>query len=301
MANDSNNVSPLERYVALRTVRDNVFYQKPTAFNALDFIDDLPEPTRTLSRWYTDVLPSLGLISKKSEPRKAQITKAVNKTKESTRGGGATTSQALSNAARLGLAGTPVSGATSALVRLLEPKLPYHNGRFRSPTSLIANLNKVKLNRGYRKNLISDVIADAVKGGLASVIAGATTPILANRSKPSDKAIEEAGEIIHAAPQASALPSVDIVAALNGSHSSKLKNTALGGGIGSLMGAASPFVSPTLGLPLHILKGIIKKKLDLKAIAKDFSGAAKQLPLNTAVLGTTGAVGGFMLPHNTNE
>jgi hypothetical protein len=306
MSNEINNVNPLERYLALRTVRDNVFYQKPLTYNTLDISDDVPGPARGASIWYSDLLPSLGIVEKSPEKRREQIATAIAKAKESKQSAGDTANQAIRNAAVLGLTGIPASAAVSTLFRFLRPRLPVGSkGKLQAPIRPIRTFRNFKKDPYYRNQMVKNILDDSLKGGLFSAITGAATPIISGTAKPSDKALESAGKIIQDAPVASAIPGADLVASLTGDKPySRAKNTALGAGIGMGMGAAGSFLPALLNLPKHVLTGLIKRKLPISNIAKDFSdGARKGLPLNSSILGTTGALGGFLLPktHQDNE
>jgi len=305
MSNELNNVNPLEKYLALRTVRDNVFYQKPLTYNLLDVSDDIPGPARGASLWFSDLPPSLGTISKSPEKRKAQIAQAIARAKESKQSAGDTASQALRNAATVGLTALPASAAVSSLFRLLNPRSPLAKGKLRSPFTPSKTIASLKGDAGYRKQMLKDILNDSITGGMFSATSAAATPIISGTAKPSDAALEQAGKIIQEAPVASAIPGADIVASINsGSPFSRAKNTAVGAGVGASMGASGTFIPPILNLPKHLITALIKRKFPLQNIAKDFStGARKGLPINTAILGTTGALGGFLLPetHQSNE
>lgn len=305
MSNEVNNVNPLEKYLALRTVRDNIFYQKPLTYNSLDISDDIPGPARGATIWFSDLPPSLGVISKSPEKRKEQIAQAIAKAKESKQSTGNVMSQALRNAATLGLTGVPASAAVSTAFRLLNPRSPLVRGKLRLPFTPGKTITDLKNSPGYRKQMIKEILNDSIAGGILSASTAAATPIISGTAKPSDKALEQAGKVIQEAPIASALPGADIIAALNTDNNfSRTKNTALGAGIGASMGAAGSFLPAMLNLPKHLIAGLIKRKLPLQSIAKDFvDGAKKSVPMNTAILGTTGALGGFLLPrtHQNNE
>lgn len=308
MSNEINNVNPLEKYLALRTVRDNIFYQKPLTYNSLDISDDIPGPARGTTIWFSDLAPSLGIISKSPEKRRAQIAQAVANAKESKKSTGQAMAQALRNAAVLGLTGVPASAAVSAAFRLLNPRAPLAKGKFRSPFTPGKTITALKNNPNYRKQMIKEILNDSIAGGILSATSAAATPIISGTAKPSDAALEQAGKVIQDAPIGSSLPGADIVAALNtNSNFSRTKNTALGAGIGASMGAAGSFIPAMLNIPKHLIAGLIKRKFSkfpLQDIAKDFAtGAKKGLPTNTAILGTAGALGGFLLPrtHQNNE
>jgi len=306
MSNEINNVNPLEKYLALRTIRDNVFYQKPLTYNALDISDDIPGPARGTTFWFSDLPPSLGVISKSPEKRKEQIAKAIAAAKETKQSTGATASQALRNAASVGLTALPTSAAVSSLFRLLNPRSPLVGGKLRNPFTPGKTVAALKGSRDYRKQMLKEILNDSITGGIFSATSAAATPIISGTSKPSDKALEQAGKVIQEAPIASAIPGADIVAALDtGNNFSRVKNTALGAGIGASMGTAGAFLPAILNLPKHLITGLIKRKLSLQNIAKDFSSSAKKgVPINAAILGTTGALGGFLLPkthQTTNE
>lgn len=297
MSNEVNTVSPLERYLSLRTVRDNVYYDKPVTYNSLDFVDDLPGNAKSLSSMYSDVLPSLGVFSKNKDKRKEQIAKAIDKAKKTKASSKHTVNQALRNAAILGVTGLPTSAALATLFSFLGPRMPFAKGKLRNPFTLSKNLTKFKTDSLHRKHMIKDILDESIKGSLLSAGTGAITPIISGVAKPSDKALEEAGKIIADAPNITALPPVDIVSALNGTNSSRTKNSLTGAGIGALLGTAGAFIPASLNIPKHVLKGILAKKLPFGDIAKDLAAGAKNnLPLSSAVLGTTGAIGGALLP-----
>jgi len=303
MPNDLNNVTPLDRYVALRTLRDNAFYQKPLAYNALDFADDLPGSARGASLWFSDFFPSLGAIERDPVKRKEQISKALIAAKASKDSRGDAARQAFSNALTLGVSGAPVSAATSAVFRLLGPRSPFARGKLRSPFSLKSNVSRVKTNPVYRKKLLKEILADSMAGGIFSATSGALTPLVAAWKKPSDSALEGAGKFLESAPVAGALPGGDILHALTADKPfSRSRNIALGAGLGGALGAVGAFVPAALNIPEHLITGILKRRSPIGNIIKDFSNSAtKQIPRNVALLTGAGALGGGLLPNTTDH
>jgi hypothetical protein len=295
MPDDANNKAFLDRYLALRTLRDNVFYQKPLTYNSLDFADDIPGSARGASLWFSDLLPSIGTLSRDPEQRRTQIATALEKVKASKASGGSAAKEALRNAATLGITGLPASAATSAIFRLLGPRLPFSSGRFRNPLTLGKNLTSFKSDSGFRKNLLKDILNDSVAGGIFSAVSGAVTPLVAAKAKPSDASLDAAAKFLQEAPVMGALPSGDLVHALGGT--SRSKNIAIGAGLGGALGAAGSFVPAALNVPGHVLAGILGRKSPIPAIAKDFSNAGiKQIPLNSAILAGAGALAGSGVP-----
>lgn len=295
MPDDSNNRPFLDRYLALRTLRDNVFYQKPLIYNSLDFADDIPGAARGASLWFSDLLPSVGTLSRDPEERRAQIASALEKVKASKASGGSAAKEALRNAATLGITGLPASAATSAVFRLLGPRLPFSSGRFRNPFTLGKNVDSFKSNSSFRKKLLKDILNDSAAGGIFSAVSGALTPLVAAKTKPSDASLDAAAKFLQEAPVLGALPPGDLVHALG--NTSRGKNIAAGAAIGGALGAAGSFVPAALNAPGHILSGILRRKSPLGAIAKDFSAAGiKHIPLNSAILAGAGALAGSGVP-----
>jgi hypothetical protein len=304
MSNEINNVSPLERYVALRTIRDNAYYERPLTYNSLDILEDIPGPARGSALWFSDALPSSAIFAKDPNIRKEQINRAISKTKETRVSANNTTDQALRNAAVLGVTGVPSAAAISTLFRILNPRSPLGRGGLRSPITPSRSIKNIKKYPSYRKKLIKEILSDSYKGGLLSAGTGALTPILSGTTKPSDGAFEEAGKLLQDKPVLTALPPVDIIAALeNQKKPSTLKNIAIGTGVGGLLGAAGSFIPPTLNLPSRLLSGLLKLKSPVKGIVKDYAQGAKQnLLLNSAIVGGTGGAGGyFYSKYRDNE
>lgn len=304
MSNEVNNVSPLERYVALKTVRDNTYYEKPTTYNSLDFLEDIPGPARGSALWFSDVLPTAAIFSKDRNLRKEQIDRAINKAKETTISSEDTANQALRNAAVLGVTGVPSAAAISTLFRVLNPRSPFGKNGLRSPFTATRSINNIKKYPSYRKKLIKEILQDSYKGGLLSAATGALTPILSGTTKPSDQAFEEARKILYDKPGLTALPPVDIVAALQDPNKkpSTLKNILIGAGVGGLLGTAGAFIPPTLNIPGRLFSGLRNLKSPVKNISKDYSQAAKQnLLLNSAIVGGTGGIGGYVYSQPKNN
>lgn len=304
MSNEINNVSPLERYVALKTIRDNVYYEKPTTYNSLDFLEDIPGPARGSALWFSDVLPTSAIFSKNPDLRKEQIARAIDKAKKTTLSSEDTVNQALRNAALLGVTGVPSAAAISTLFRILNPRSPFGKTGLRSPVTPLRSFSNIKKYPGYRKKLIKEILQDSYKGGLLSAGTGALTPVLSGTTKPTDQAFEEAGKILHDRPVLTALPPVDLVAALQNPDKKQptLKNILIGTGIGSLLGTAGSFISPTLNIPGRLFSGLRNLKSPVKDIAKDYVRGAKQnLLLNSAIVGGTGGIGGYAYSQYKNN
>jgi hypothetical protein len=298
MPDDTKHNSFLDRYIALRTLRDNVFYQKPLTYNSLDFVDDIPGPARGASLWFSDLLPALGTFSRNPEKRQEQINQALEKAKASKSSGGVSAvREALRNAAVLGVTGIPASAATSSIFRLLGARGFVAGGKLRSPFTLGQNLTKFKTDRAFRKNLLTDVLKDSAAGGIFSASAGAASPLIAATAKPSDSSLDAAAKFLQESPVLGALPPGDLVHALSNSETSRGKNIALGAGLGGLLGAAGSFVPAALNIPGHLASAALLRKSPLGPIAKDFLNTGlRQIPLNTAILAGSGALAGAAIP-----
>jgi hypothetical protein len=297
MPDDTQHNSFLDRYIALRTLRDNVFYQSPLTYNSLDFVDDIPGPTRGASLWFSDLLPALGTFSRNPEKRQEQINQALEKAKASKSSGGSAVREALRNAAVLGATGIPASAATSSIFRLLGARGFIAAGKFRSPFTLGKNLTKFRTNRDFRKNLLTDVLKDSAAGSIFSASAGAASPLIAATAKPSDSSLDAAAKFLQESPVLSALPPGDLVHALSNPEASRGKNIALGSGLGGLLGAAGSFVPAALNIPGHLASAVLLRKSPLGPIAKDFLNTGlRQIPLNAAILAGSGALAGAAIP-----
>jgi len=298
MSNELNNDSAVDKYLALKALRENIYTKQPLRYNLLDFTDDIPGAGRGLGVWHSDILPSLGTISKNPEIRKSQISEAAKKIRESRGDLKNTRKQILNNSVSMGLAGVPVSAGVSILLRLLNPRLPMHGGKLRLPFTLGKNVAKLKNSNSYRQQFMKQTLDDGLKGGLFSAAAGAIPPIISSISKPSNSSISSAEEILQRHPYATALPGSDILASLD-NKPNKLKNVLLGAALGGSMGAAGTFLPAGLNVPKRLLLGLLKGKLPFRQISKDFSRSArKNLLLNSALVGSSGALGGYLLSKN---
>lgn len=298
MSKEINNDSALDRYLALKALRENIYAQNPVRYNLLDFADDIPGAGRGLGIWHTDVLPSLGVISKDPQIRKTQIAAAAAKVRDSRANLKSTGKQVLHNAASLGITALPVSAGISALLRLINPRLPISGGKIRNPFTLSKNISKLRSSNSYRKQFLKETLNDAGKGGLYAAGIGAIPPLISSVAKPSDTAISSAEKILENHPYSTSMPGTDIVASLDGDNH-KLKNILLGLGIGGSMGALGTFLPPALNIPKRLIAAGLNGKLPMKQISRDFSRAArKNLLLNSAIVGGSGGLGGYLLSKN---
>jgi hypothetical protein len=301
MPEEPKNTEFLKRYLALKALRENIFFTRPSAYSFLDIAEDLPGRGKALGPFLADALPSAGLISRDPDKRKLQIAKAVNLVNHANTDKGELKRQALSNAFSLGVGGIPSGIALSGLINLLGVRSPFKGG-LRSPVALGKNISKLKASRNYQKALLTRMANDGVKGGVAGAITGAAVPIATSYAQPKKEDVAAAAKILQDAPVASSLPGGDVLSINNSLKTSPMStatNVSAAGLSGLGAGALGTFIPPTLDAPQVIAKHLKSNKFSLSPLKALFVRAAKKHLLgNALILGGLGASAGYALSNN---
>jgi hypothetical protein len=295
----------IKRYLALRALRDNIYYTHPTKFSLLDIAEDLPEGLRGVGAPLKEVLPSNAIISRDPIQRKQQVEEAASKIRATGEGKKEIGNQALANAARLGLIGFPVGLLTSAALRIIGLRSPLNNGKLRVPMNLKENVTKlVSQNPEYRSHIASKALGDATKTTVLAGAGGALTPLVSGTFNPSDNDLNAAAKIMEEHPYSTALPGGEL-AAVSNSYQEKpdpYVGTAIGAIGGAGMGAAGTAIPPVFESMDHILPAIKGHNLPpISELTSPFINAAKKsLARNSLILGGVGALGGYLASRPTD-
>lgn len=270
------DTTAMERLVALRLLRENMFYDQPGKYSATDIAEDLPGALRPLGGVLKNVLPSTAIISEDPEQRKQQIDKAIARIKSSKSSKENLKKEIFSNVKELGMASIPASLGLSAAAHILGLRMPWvrrlgHLGppvrkgfRLVSPITPLKNLGKLLSGAGgtARKQFLKNVAGDTLTGvGMAS-LGGAIYPMLAHGSQVSDKALEEARKIMEEQPYITSLPTSEMLSVIkqkadekNEALPDKLKNVGLGTGLGAAIGAGSAVLPAAFNVGISLLPG----------------------------------------------
>lgn len=296
MPEEADNSSLLKRYLALKTLRENVFLNHPTAYNFLDVAEDLPGGSRAISPFLSDLLPSAVLLNKSPENLKEAIKASRVKVEQLEKNKAALKTQILQNSIGMGLGGLPAGAALSGLFSLLGKKPSFY--------SVGKNLGKLKGSARYRKALVSRMTGDAAKGGVMGALSGAATPLVAARANFSRDDLDRASALLEKYPIASSLPAGELIGAMNMGEKevSPTRNVLTGATTGAAMGAVGTFIPPALDTPGEILKVLKAENPSISPVKNLFSRAAqKGLLRNTALLSGLGGLAGYTLSRNSTH
>jgi hypothetical protein len=293
MPENADNSNLLKRYLALKTLRENVFLDHPTAYNFLDIAEDLPGGSRAVAPFLSDLLPSAVLLNKPQKDLREELLAARAKVDQLKKNKAALKTQILQNSLSMGLGGLPAGATLSGLFSLI--------GKKPSAFRLGKNINKLKNSPRYRKALASRMTSDAAKGGAMGAVAGAATPLVASRADFSKDDLDRAAEIIQQYPIASALPAGELIGAMNMGEKevSPSRNILAGQIAGGAMGAVGTFIPPALDTPGELIKVLKSENPSISPIKNLFARAGqKGLLRNTALLSGLGGLAGYTLSRN---
>lgn len=308
----------LQRYIALKLLRENIHYTKPNTYNALDFMDDFPGNIRTSAGLFNDVPPSLAIISKDPEERKKQIRDAIIKIKSTKESKSELGRQMLDNSVKMGIGSAPVSFLLSSAIQLMGFRgIRGNRGKLRLPVAPIRTTKNILRSPIARKDFLRSAINDAAVGAFLGVGTGAAVPLLSRKSKLSDEALNDAAKVMEEHPYISSFPVADVLSVMKGDESAdqnsslnKAKNIGMGGGIGAGLGAFAGATAPWFQTPGILWSAVRDSGFSRGAvdtIKRDMTDIAKrQMPLNarrTAIpMALAGAVlGGLTKNLKNNE
>lgn len=245
-----------ERLAAMNLLRENLFYANPGKYSITDVAEDLPGSARSFAPAVKNVLPSAAIISSNPEERKQQIMDALRRIKRS----GAKSElgkEVLNNAISMGggalAAGFALSlGSRFLGWRGLKGVDSLGKKVFQNPFELSKNIARLSSKKNYANALLRRAGHDALTGAALGATTGAAYPIIEHHFPTRDKALIEAANILQKQPYITSLPGGEAVSALRESDpqeskiSQKLKNTAAGTAIGSLLGASASILPAAL-------------------------------------------------------
>jgi hypothetical protein len=244
--------------MALKQLREYMFFNNPKAYGYTDIAEDLPGAAKPIGHMLHNVLPSAAIISQDPAERKAQIAAAVERIKNTKKSGKELYVEMLDKAYTMGKSSLIGGLIFSALFGKMGLRLPRAAGRWRAPIELgnIKGLfgggKNLKTQKYLRKKLLVSLATDSLSGAGFGAATGALVPYIANKTDISHKSMEDARKIMEEQPYLTSLPGVELLQAIDNRKSYKIdpslniaKNTALGGGLGYVTGAAGSML-PTL-------------------------------------------------------
>ena len=182
--NSQPQVSTLERYLALKGLRENVFLQRPAETAFTEFAEDIPG-VRHLSAPFMDTIPALTMISGDPKERHEQLEQAKRHFREEQR------------------SASPISDSVFGALR---------TGLLSIPASAILSVLSHKLLHGKAPGMLRGVVRDSAIGAGYGAAFGGGVPLLAHSVPVSDQALDQAEEILQKHPKWTALPVADIAA-----------------------------------------------------------------------------------------
>lgn len=311
-----------DRLIALKLLRENLFFADPEKYGWTDIAEDMPGFGRVIGGIIKNVPPSMAIISKDPKERKKQIDAAVEKIKNSQKSKEGLKKEIIENAVNMGKGSIIPSLGLSLAFHLLGFRLPWANKwkkvldpatgknilqaagkKFRLPIAPIEGLKSL-FRPGRRHVLGKQVLSDTLLGAGLSAGAGALVPLAAHAKQVSPKALEEARQIIEKNPYMTSLPATELMSAIkqekDSTPPSKTTNTLTGAGLGVAQGLAAAlpalllpggkYLFSRLGAANAAKNNIIKHKLLREG---------KSLMLGGAGLGgALGAVSGYFNDQN---
>lgn len=352
---DPQDTSYQDRLVALKLLRENMFYANPKAYAYTDIAEDFPGTAKAVAPILKNVLPSAAIISSNPEERSKQIDAAIEKIKATKKSKGSLLGEMWDNVKHLTPEAMRAGALFSAVPTLLGMRYPWARnaaGKLRpqipiAPISAIKkffttkshidpNLSPIANNwmareklKAHRKHFAKNVLENALMGGAYSAAAGVALPLFAGNYELSDKALQEAKEIMQKNPYITSLPASEMMSAIRQHKSEqplsgvqRIKNTLLGTGLGTLTalpGAAVPallsgagrFSGNALGKLLSKLPNTGLSKVDKfikthantdplrKGVGSTITNRLKKdVPIAAAFGGGLGALSGALSSNN---
>ena len=278
MPADPQDTSYQDRLVALKLLRENMFYADPKTYAYTDIAEDFPGTAKAVAPILKNVLPSAAIISRNPEERAKQIDAAIEKIKATRKSKGSLLGEMWDNVKHLTPEAMRAGALFSAVPTLLGMRYPWARnaaGKLRpqmpiAPISAIKkffttkahidpNLSPLANNwmageklKAHRRHFAKNVLENSLMGGAYSAAAGVALPLFAGNYELSDNALQEAKEIMQKNPYITSLPASEMMSAIRQhkseqplSSGQRIKNTLLGTGLGaltSLPGAAVPAI-----------------------------------------------------------
>jgi len=262
--------SALQRYLALKQLREYMFYANPEKYSYTDIAEDLPDNLKPIGHMLKNVLPSAAIIEQDPAKRKSQIDQAIQKIKSTTNSKEGLGKEMLHNAISMGKASLIPSALLGLALGRFGLRLPRPGKWLPFEARNIGRLfSKQKaIGAGARAALRKELMTNMASGAGFAALSGAAYPMFAAGSKLPEKSLEEARKIMERQPYLTSLPTSELLASIKEQSSNapqttgdKAKNVALGTGLGAGLGAAGAII-PTLS---SVALGVLTRgKLGLK-------------------------------------
>ena len=304
---DDQEPSSLKEYVALKSLRENIYAQRPNTFNATDTLEDIPGQLRTVSPFFNDVIPSRAIISSDPVARKLQIRKALQRIKDTKTSKSELGRQMLHNTLTMGLGSLPIGFMLSAGINLMGFRSPRFGGKWRAPMTPIKQVGKIISQPSARNRLLHTAANDAFVGAGIGAASGAGYPLLAYNTTLRDRDLYSAADLLQKHPYATSLPVADIMSILEQNNKAKdgkiihkLKNVGTGAGIGAATGVVGAYTPAILSSAFQLAtRGITKRPTNIGAL---FAKATRRDLVNTtAFMGGMGGLAGGLSDNIIKE
>ena len=231
--------------MALKLLRENMFYGDPKTYAYTDIAEDLPGAAKAVAPILKNVLPSAAIISSNPEERSKQIDAAIDRIKATRKSKGQLLDEMVHNVKHLTPEAMKGGALFSAAIPLLGLRLPWMrnaSGKLRPqlPTAIGSNIKKLFTDPKYRNMIGKETLQGAMHSGLYTAGAGALMPLIAGNYELSDSSLQEAKRIMQEQPYLTSLPATEMMSALREhrgagplSWSDRAKNIAMGTGLGA--------------------------------------------------------------------
>jgi len=273
-----------DRLVALKLLRENMFYSDPKRYAYTDIAEDLPGSARAVAPILKNVLPTAAIISKDPEERDKQIDAAIERIKASKKSKSKLLGEMWHNVTHL----VPESakagltfGLASALLGIRSP-FKENSWKLQSPVAPIQAIKKListkahalpnaggygknqlpganqwwlakARHKAHLKNTVKDVANNALASGVLTGAAGVAVPMLAGNYELSDDALQEAKQVMQKDPYITSLPAAEMLSAIRQrksetplTNTQRIKNTLLGTGLGALTALPTAIIPAVL-------------------------------------------------------
>jgi len=296
----------LDRMIALKALRENIYLSQPGKYSALDFMDDMPGRARTIAPFFNDVLPSRAIISSDADDRKEQIRVALERIKATRSSKSELGKQMLGNAASMGLTGLPVGFLLAAGIRLMgfrSPRITNATGKkvWRSPVAPVQTAKRLLKGKNRAAAFTRWAGREALIGGGIGAATGVAYPLITHGANLSDARLDEAAAILQKHPYLTSLPVQDMLSSIADKRveksqlSSRAGGAMTGGLLGAATGAVGAYTPATLGLLGQLLaKPFTKKPLNFNNLRR----AGRQAPALAGMMGGGGALMGALTPND---
>jgi hypothetical protein len=269
MPNDNHDKSTQnlgKDWLALNTLRDYVYQNKPHKFLATDFVEDIPS-LRPVGSAFANVLPTAAILSKDPTERKEQVAQAVHKIQRASKKDHPVMREALTSAAKFGLGSIPLSLGFGLAEKSFH--LPGLHNLLKGERPRITFKDNFKTPEA--KNELKRYLRQSVTQGMAQGAVFGTIPALTSSSAKFDKQnLDNASKVLNEHPNMSAFPGADL-AILNNLHKDKnidptsdhFHNVLQGAGLGAGLATATQGLK-SVGKLTHNLISPLKYKVDSK-------------------------------------